>query len=102
MKEFFKIGFSVYGVRSKCRKSEPHYFRLGYIDFNGGNFNKEEIEERILNAAKINMRKIESEIHVNLDYVIVENENNRELFSIFDGKSVRFKIKPSSLENALL
>jgi hypothetical protein len=44
MEQFFRVGICVDGIKKRCRKSDSHYFHAGYIPYNNGDFNKEEIE----------------------------------------------------------
>jgi hypothetical protein len=98
MEQFFRIGISVNGIKKRCRKSDNHYFHAGYIPYNNGDFNKEEIENLAKGLIETNMKTLNSKVHVILNHVKVVD--GIETWEIFGETNVRFELN-SSLENAL-
>ena len=98
MEQFFRIGISVDGIKKRCRKSDRHYFHAGYIPYNNGDFNKEEIENLAKGLVETNMKTLKSKVYVILNHVKVDN--GIETWEMFGKTNVRFELN-SSLENAL-
>ena len=67
--DLFKITIHVYGVKKRCRKVERHYFSAGYIPYNDGNFNQEEVEQLAQGVIESNMKQVRSAIQVSLDHI---------------------------------
>lgn len=90
----FSITVYVHGIKKKCRKSERHSFKLGYIDYNGGSFDKGEVSQRARDIVATNMKTVCSPISVQMlrtewkkdDYGTVMT------FTMFDERHVNFKI----------
>jgi hypothetical protein len=98
MEQFFRVGISVDGIKKRCRKSDSHYFHAGYIPYNNGDFNKEEIESLAKGLIETNMKTLNSKVHVILNHVKVVD--GIETWEMFGKTNVRFELN-SSLENAL-
>jgi hypothetical protein len=98
MEQFFRVGISVDGIKKRCRKSDSHYFHAGYIPYNNGDFNKEEIENLAKGLVETNMKTLKSKVYVILNHVKVDN--GIETWEMFGKTNVRFELN-SSLENAL-
>ena len=101
--KLFKVSIIVTGVKKRCRKTEQHFLSLGYIDYNDGAFNQDELTEKVKNYLSDNMREIKSIPRVNLYYV----ERRKDAFgkvlvipSFVDDRNISFNVQ-SSLENAL-
>jgi hypothetical protein len=98
MEQFFRVGISVDGIKKRCRKSDSHYFHAGYIPYNNGDFNKEEIENLAKGLIETNMKTLNSKVYVILNHVKVVD--GIETWEMFGKTNVRFELN-SSLENAL-
>jgi hypothetical protein len=98
MEQFFRVGISVNGIKKRCRKSDSHYFHAGYIPYNNGDFNKEEIENLAKGLIETNMKTLKSKVHVILNHVKVAD--GIETWEMFGKTNVKFELN-SSLENAL-
>jgi hypothetical protein len=98
MEQFFRIGVSVNGVKKRCRKSESHYLPGGYIPYNGGAFNQEEIENLAKNIIETNMKQVNGRVFIVLNHVKVAD--GIESWEMFGKTNVKLELK-SSLENAL-
>jgi hypothetical protein len=98
MEQFFRVGISVDGIKKRCRKSDSHYFHAGYIPYNNGEFNKEEIENLAKGLIETNMKTLNSKVYVILNHV--KRSEGIETWEMFGETNVEFVLN-SSLENAL-
>lgn len=91
----FSINVYVYGVKKKCRKSERHSFKLGYIDWNEGSFNKEEISQKARDIVASNMKTASSPISVQMLRVELKKDSwgTSQTFMMFDERHVNFKVE---------
>ena len=102
-KDLFKITVHVCGVKKRCRKVERHYFSAGYIPYNGGNFNQEEVEQLAQGVIESNMKQLRSAVQVSLNHIKrSDNEGGFtiESWEMFGKTNVSF-ILQSSLEKEL-
>ena len=97
-KELFKISVSMYGVKNRCRKSEFHRLRGGYIDYNEGTFDRESVEAVARGLIESNMKQVNSKIVISLDHV--KRDEHFERWEPFSDKNVKWNLV-SSLENEL-
>jgi hypothetical protein len=97
MEQYFKLGITVNGVKRRCRKSERHFISGGYLPYNNGIFNQEEVETLARGILETNMKRIDGRIKVVLNKVKVENG----IQTIIIGSSVRPWEILSSLEKEL-
>lgn len=70
----FKISVQVIGIKRRCRKSERHFFQLGHIPYNDGNFDQSAISDKVKAFLETNMKSINSLTRVSLDHVITTYE----------------------------
>jgi hypothetical protein len=98
MEQFFRVGVSVNGVKKRCRKSESHYLSGGYIPYNDGAFNQEEIENLARGIVETNMKQVNGRIFIVLNHVKVAD--GIETWEMFGKTNVKLELK-TSLENAL-
>lgn len=72
----FKLSVQVIGIKKRCRKSERHFFQLGHIPYNNGEYDQDAITAKVIDFLKTNMKEIHSITRVSLDHVItiIENE----------------------------
>lgn len=70
----FKISIQVIGIKKRCRKSERHFFQLGNIPYNDGQFDQSAINDKVKDFLASNMKSINSLTRVNLDHVIITKE----------------------------
>ena len=70
----FKLSIQVIGIKKRCRKSERHFFQLGHIPYNDGNFDQDAITAKVKDFLQTNMKEIHSIIRVSLDHVITTHE----------------------------
>ena len=97
-KELFKISVAVTGVKKRCRKSEFHVLRGGYIPYNGGSFDREAVEGMARGLVDSNMKQVNSRIIVHLDRI--EKGDFMETWEMFSDKNIKFELK-TPLENEL-
>jgi hypothetical protein len=98
MEQFFKLGVAVNGVKKRCRKSESHYLSGGYLPYNDGAFNQDEVETLAKAILETNMKRIEGKVFIILNHVKVAD--GIQTWERFGKTNVKFELK-SSLENAL-
>lgn len=96
--KFYRISVHTKGIKKRCRKSDSHMFSLGYIPYNDGSFNREEIEAKARNAISENMKSTISKTHVVLNAVTIKE--GIETWEIFGKDNVRFELL-TSLEREL-
>jgi hypothetical protein len=100
MKEIkFDIKVYVHGVKKRCRKSDRHSLSLGSIDYNEGNFNKEEIIEKARAIVAENMKTVESPLQIQM--LRVEYGEHFRSMEMFDKRHVHFKVESTKLLQAL-
>ena len=97
-KELFKISVSLHGVKKRCRKSEFHLLRGGYIDYNQGTFDREAIEAVARGLIETNMKDVRGKIVICLDHV--KQGEFMQTWEPFSDKNVKWQLV-SSLENEL-
>ena len=97
-KELFKISVSVTGIKKRCRKSEFHVLRGGYIPYNGGSFDREAIEAVARGLIETNIKQLNSRVIIHLDRI--EQDDFLERWEPFSDKNVKWELV-SSLENVL-
>ena len=73
-KECFKLSVQVMGIKKRCRKSERHFFHLGHMPYNSGNYDANEVKDKVRNALDLNMKQVTSMVRIHLDHVIIKNE----------------------------
>jgi len=98
MEQFFKLGVAVNGVKKRCRKSESHYLSGGYLPYNDGVFNQDEVENLVRGILETNMKRIEGKVFIILNHVKVAD--GIQTWEMFGKTNVKFELK-TSLENAL-
>jgi hypothetical protein len=100
--EFFKIGISVNGVKKRCRKVERHFLSLGYVPYNDGVFNQEELENKARDFVSENMKTVQGKYEVVLNYVKRKKDSygTIETWEMFGKKNLRFIVQ-SQLINEL-
>lgn len=95
---FYRISVHLFGVKKRCRKSEHHILSLGYVPYNDGAFNQEEIETKARSAISENMKSVNSAVSVVLNAVTVKD--GIETWRMFGKDNYSFKLK-TSLEKEL-
>ncbi len=102
MEQFFRVGISVDGIKKRCRKSDSHYFHAGYIPYNDGNYNAEEIDDLVKGLVSTNMKEVQNVPTIHLDHVIVKHDGGfkSEQWQPFSKLNKEFLLV-SSLENEL-
>lgn len=100
--KLFKVSIVVNGIKKRCRKSDSHFFSLGYIDYNEGIFNQDELIEKAKSYLSDNMKEVKSTPKVVLSYVERKKDDFGviETMQLFDKRNVSFLVQ-SSLENVL-
>jgi len=100
--KLFKISINVVGIKKRCRKVERHFLRAGYVPYNDGEFNKEELEQKVKDVVSSNMKTVTSDIIISLDFVelSVERGYSSELWQPFSKLNKSWKVL-SGLENQL-
>jgi hypothetical protein len=98
MEQFFKLGISMKGIKKRCRKTEFHYLPGGYLPYNDGAFNMQEIEDIARGIVETNMKQVQGKVMIVLDHVKISD--GIETWEMFGKTNVRFELK-TSLENAL-
>lgn len=91
----FRISVWAWGVKKRCRKAEKHSFSLGYIDYNDGQFNKDEIAEKARAIVETNMKSF-SKVSVSL--LRVEIGDHLERWEMFDKRHVFFNVETPLIE----
>lgn len=93
-KVLFKISIQVIGIKKRCRKSERHFFQLGHMPYNDGQFNKSDISDKVKAFIETNMKQVNSLTRVSLDHVIIKNEENFTVtqWEPFSSKNVSFDL----------
>jgi hypothetical protein len=72
----FKVSLQVIGVKKRCRKSERHFFQLGHIPYNDGNYDLDYVKQKARDFIDTNMKEVNSQVRVCLDHVVISNEGN--------------------------
>jgi hypothetical protein len=72
----FKLSLQVIGIKKRCRKSERHFFQLGYIPYNNGEVDHEAMKQKARYFLDTNMKEINSIVRLCLDHVVIKNEGN--------------------------
>jgi hypothetical protein len=98
MEQFFKLGVSVTGIKKRCRKAEHHYISGGYLPYNDGAFNSDEVESLVKGIIETNMKQVNGKIYIVLNHV--KRADGIETWEMFGKTNVKYELK-SSLENAL-
>lgn len=98
MEQFYKLGVAVSGVKKRCRKSERHFISGGYLPYNDGNFNQEEVENLARGILETNMKRIDGKVKVVLNHV--KRDGGIESWEMFGKTNVQFELQ-SSLEKEL-
>jgi hypothetical protein len=90
----FKVSIQVIGIKKRCRKSERHFFQLGSIPYNDGQFDKSEISDKVKAFIETNMKQVNSLTRVSLDHTIVTKEEvfTSTVWEPFSDKNVRFDL----------
>ena len=89
--EFFKVKIIVPGIKKRCRKAEKHLLKAGYLPYNGGIFNQDEIEQVARGLIETNIKQVMGKIFVSLDYVT--RDEHFERWEPFSDKNIRFELK---------
>lgn len=100
--ELFKVTVHVVGVKKRCRKSDRHIFNLGYIPYNDGVFDQEDLERKAEALLEENMKSISEVPSVDLNHVKISGECGfrSEEWRPFSDKNKSFKLL-SPLEKVL-
>lgn len=90
----FKISIQVIGVKKRCRKSERHFFQLGHMPYNDGQFDKSSINDKVRDFLTTNMKSINSLTRVSLDHTVITQDKfcTQTLWEPFSDKNVRFDL----------
>lgn len=90
----FKISIQVIGIKKRCRKSERHFFQLGSIPYNNGEYDQSAINDKVRDFLSTNMKQINSLTRVSLDHTIVTKEEvfTSTVWEPFSDKNVRFDL----------
>jgi hypothetical protein len=72
----FKLSLQVIGIKKRCRKSERHFFQLGHIPYNEGEYDHEAMKLLARDFLNTNMKEVHSIVRFSLDHVIIKNEGN--------------------------
>ena len=90
----FKISIQVIGVKKRCRKSERHFFQLGSIPYNDGQFDKSSINDKVRDFLATNMKSINSLTRVSLDHTVITHDEfcTQTTWQPFSDKNVRFDL----------
>jgi hypothetical protein len=72
----FKVSLQVIGIKKRCRKSERHFFQLGHIPYNEGEYDHEAMKQKARDFLSTNMKEVNSQIRVYLERVVVSNEGS--------------------------
>lgn len=93
-KVLFKISIQVIGIKKRCRKSERHFFQLGHMPYNDGQYNKEEVSDRVKAFLDTNMKSINSLTRVSLDHTVITKDEfcTQTTWQPFSDKNVRFDL----------
>ena len=70
----FKLSIQVIGIKKRCRKSERHFFQLGNIPYNDGEYDQEAVTAKVKDFLQTNMKEVHSITRVSLDHVITTHE----------------------------
>ena len=70
----FKLSIQVIGIKKRCRKSERHFFQLGHIPYNNGEYDQEAITAKVKDFLQTNMKEVHSITRVSLDHVITNHD----------------------------
>lgn len=98
MEQFYKLGVAVSGVKKRCRKSERHFISGGYLPYNDGTFNQEEVESLARGILETSMKRIDGKVKVVLNHVKVAD--GIQTWEMFGKTNVQFELQ-SSLEKEL-
>lgn len=98
MEQFYKLGVAVSGIKKRCRKSERHFISGGYLPYNDGTFNQEEVESLARGILETNMKRIDGKVKVVLNHVKVDG--GIQTWEMFGKTNVQFELQ-SSLEKEL-
>jgi hypothetical protein len=98
MEQFYKLGVAVNGIKKRCRKSERHFISGGYLPYNDGTFNQEEVENLARGILESNMKRIDGKVKVVLNHV--KRDGGIETWEMFGKTNVQFELQ-SSLEKEL-
>ena len=93
-KILFKISLQVIGIKKRCRKSERHFFQLGHIPYNEGQFDQSAISDKVRAFIETNMKQVNSIVRVSLDHVIIKKEGHFTVtqWQPFSDKNVNFDL----------
>lgn len=98
MEQFYRLGVAVNGIKKRCRKSERHFISGGYLPYNDGTFNQDEVENLAKGILESNMKRIDGKVKVVLNHVKVDG--GIETWEMFGKTNVQFELT-SSLEKEL-
>ena len=90
----FKLSLQVIGIKRRCRKSERHFFQLGYIPYNDGQFDKSEISDKVQAFIDTNMKQVNSITRVSLDHTVITKDEfcTQTTWQPFSPKNVNFDL----------
>ena len=90
----FKISIQVIGIKKRCRKSERHFFQLGSIPYNDGQFDKSETSDKVKAFIETNMKSVNSLTRVSLDHTVITKDEfcTQTTWEPFSDKNVRFDL----------
>jgi len=97
--EYFKVTIVVNGIKKRARKIDRHFLHAGYLPYNNGFYDVEQVETLAKNFTETNMKEVNGKIQVNLNHVTVDG--TFEQWLPFSNKNITHVIS-SSLEKALM
>lgn len=102
VEKLYRISVTCQGVKKRCRKTERHYLKMGYIPYNDGVFNQAEIEAQARDFIATNMKSIIGKPKVSLSFTERKKDDygTIETFQLFDSRNIDFVLN-SALENEL-
>jgi hypothetical protein len=94
MVERFKISIQLCGIKKRCRKNDRFFFTISYVDYNSGDYDKENVVSLVRDWIAVNMKEVTSQVRIHLDHTKVKSENGftSTLWEPFSDKNVRFDI----------
>ena len=97
--EYFKVTIVVNGIKKRARKIDRHFLDAGYLPYNNGFYDVEQVETLAKNFIETNMKEVNGKIQVNLNHITFDGTFGQWL--PFSNKNVTHVIL-SSLEKALM
>jgi hypothetical protein len=90
VKILYRISVQLIGIKKRCRKSDRHFFHFGHMPF--GDVNYDDVKQKVRDFVYTNMKQVNSQVRVHLDYVVIKNEGTYTVtqWEPFDAKNIRF------------